>query len=482
MARNRTSRMAVVGIGLVALAVAGAGAWRHLAGSFHASGSAGSSSPKGISRSSGPSDRPDRAADAPGLPVRPGAGEAMADRPEETVQALASNQETLRSRVEGLAASVESGIGGLGDRLGRIGEELSVLRTEQAALAETGAAATELDRLRLEMRADLEAMFGEYEARAGTDYPVDGAAPAPRRGVPGADGFLWYAAAAPETAAAPGLGGALATLPALPGPLGAIAGSEPLLPASEGEPEPEPVPVYTVPADATLVGARGLTALIGRVPVQGQVVDPFPFKVVAGRENLLPGGQVLPELERTVWSGVATGDAALHCVTGEITRATFLFRDGTIRTWPREDGAGGRLGWISDERGYPCVPGTFVSNLPGNVRRITSASFAAGLARAFGERETETTREGAAVTRSVTGDPGEYALGQGLAGGIDAWARTVAERAGEAFDAVVVSPGRTLTVHVDRAIPIDWPPGGPRIRHLPAPARADAAQRPGRLD
>ncbi|PLY14962.1 MAG: TIGR03752 family integrating conjugative element protein, partial [Sedimenticola sp.] len=45
-------------------------------------------------------------------------------------------------------------------------------------------------------------------------------------------------------------------------------------------------PVYTVPRNATLIGSTAMTALVGRVPVQGQVRDPMPFKVITGADNL----------------------------------------------------------------------------------------------------------------------------------------------------------------------------------------------------
>ena len=48
-------------------------------------------------------------------------------------------------------------------------------------------------------------------------------------------------------------------------------------------------PVYTIPRNATLIGSVAMTALVGRVPVQGQVRDPMPFKVIVGKDNL--GGQ-----------------------------------------------------------------------------------------------------------------------------------------------------------------------------------------------
>ena len=104
------------------------------------------------------------------------------------------------------------------------------------------------------------------------------------------------------------------------------------------------------------------------------------------------------------------------------------------------------------------------------------------LSRAWSEQQVTTTRDGSAVTRTLTGSPGEYALGQGIAGGIDQWAAIVAERAREAFDAVVVSPGKSFTVHVTRAIPIDWPPEGRKVRHVSSLHDQGTIEKPGGLD
>lgn len=464
MARNRASGTVVVGVGLVFLAVAGGVAWRMISGSPDAAdnfpvesrGAAGNAST--------------------------GTAPAAADRPGETVQALAADQENMRTRMDVISDSVESGIGSLTEQIGQLGQDLTSLRTAQESNAERAGTQEQIDQFRVEMLASMQAMLDNFENRTGADYPVGGVSSGQDIGVPGQDGYLWYSAANPEPVggAVPGTG--LATLQERFSALGAT----PLALDQSGDIPPEPLPVYTVPADAILAGSTSLTALIGRVPLQGQLVDPFPFKIIAGPDNLLAGGQTLPELERTIWSGVARGDATLHCVSGEITQATFIFRDGTISSWPPADGgdsAGtGSLGWISDEQGYPCIPGKFVSNLQENIGKFTSASVASSLARAWSEKQATTTRDGTAVTRSITGNAGEYALGQGISGGIDEWARIVVERAREAFDAVVVPPGQILTVHVNNAIPIDWPPAGRRLRHVATAQSPDSGERSGGLD
>ncbi len=455
--RNRQNKMLILGVGLVSLVAVAIVGMRFVSGP--------STAP-----ASGPSgSRQDPVA------VRPSAGDAAADRPGETVQALAADQESIRTRVEELSDNISTGIGDMGDRLLMITEELSAIRTDQETLSESGSTEADNARLREDILASVERRLRDFEARTGDDYPVaGGGAPAAGRGVPGADGYVWFASASPDPIGGPGADGGLASL----GDFQTLGGSSLLAPQEEDAPPP-PVPAYTIPADATLVRSRGLTALIGRVPQGGEVVDPFPFKVITGRDNLLANSQFLPELEQAIWSGTARGDATLHCVSGRLSQVTFIFRDGTIAT---QGGPGGNIGWISNEQGFPCIPGRFVSNLQENIAGIASATAASSFARAWSEQQATTIRDGTAVTRAITGDPAEYALGRGIAGGIDEWSRIIAERALEAFDAVVVPPGQVLTLNVTQAIPIDWPPEGRRVRHVSSLSTAESAVRPGGLD
>ena len=104
------------------------------------------------------------------------------------------------------------------------------------------------------------------------------------------------------------------------------------------------LPVYTVPRNATLIGSTAMTALVGRVPVQGQVRDPMPFKIITGADNLAANGLTVPGVQGMVWSGTAVGDWTLSCVTGRLDSVTFVFDDGTIRTLSSDDrqaGSGG---------------------------------------------------------------------------------------------------------------------------------------------
>ena len=69
-----------------------------------------------------------------------------------------------------------------------------------------------------------------------------------------------------------------------------------------------PEPVYTVPRNSTLVGSTGMTALIGRIPVKGNVDDPYPFKVIVGSDNLAANGLDMPGLDGMIFTGHAIGD------------------------------------------------------------------------------------------------------------------------------------------------------------------------------
>ncbi|MCS9087150.1 TIGR03752 family integrating conjugative element protein, partial [Pseudomonas aeruginosa] len=66
---------------------------------------------------------------------------------------------------------------------------------------------------------------------------------------------------------------------------------------------PETTAVYTVPTNSTLMGSIAMTALIGRVPIDGTVNDPYPFKVLIGRDNLTANGIDIPDVAGAVVSG-----------------------------------------------------------------------------------------------------------------------------------------------------------------------------------
>ena len=231
-------------------------------------------------------------------------------------------------------------------------------------------------------------------------------------------------------------------------------------------------PVYTVPRNATLIGSTAMTALVGRVPVQGQVRDPMPFKVITGADNLAANGLRVPGVQGMVWSGTAIGDWTLSCVTGRLDSVTFVFEDGTIRTISGDDrgnqsgGAEKPLGWISDERGIPCITGERKTNAPAFLtQRIGVMAVQAAAEAAANAETTSVVSDAGSVTNSVTGDTGTFVLGKTLSGGSDEVAKWLLERQSQSFDAVFVPAGTRIAIHVDHELPIDLDTTGRKLNH-----------------
>lgn len=234
----------------------------------------------------------------------------------------------------------------------------------------------------------------------------------------------------------------------------------------------EQTPVFTVPRNATLMGATSMTALIGRVPVRGEVRDPMPFKLITGRDNLAANGLSVPGIHGMIWSGTAIGDWTLSCITGRLESVTFVFDDGTIRTLSiddneNRDGDSKRpLGWISDAHGIPCISGERKSNAAAYLgQRIGTKAMEAAAEAAAAAQTTTVLRDSGAISSHVAGNQGDYVLGKTLAdagGEVAAW---LAERQAQNFDAVFVPAGGELAIHVDRELTIDHDPNGRRLKH-----------------
>ena len=236
-------------------------------------------------------------------------------------------------------------------------------------------------------------------------------------------------------------------------------------------------PVYTVPANATLMGSVAMTALIGRVPVDGTVNDPYPFKVLIGPDNLTANGIDLPDVAGAVASGTASGDWTLSCVRGQIRSLTFVFGDGTVRTVPSGDAKRESeddpqnndlrqgLGWISDPYGIPCVAGERRSNAQqylGSQALITAAG--AGAASLI-QGNNSMTYSSPGNPLGTVGITTNEALGRILASGVQEMAQWVNQLYGQAFAAVYVQPGAKVAVHIERAINVDYNPSGRRVDH-----------------
>ncbi|MBD2812794.1 TIGR03752 family integrating conjugative element protein, partial [Xenorhabdus sp. Vera] len=202
-------------------------------------------------------------------------------------------------------------------------------------------------------------------------------------------------------------------------------------------------PVYTLPENATLVGSQAMTALLGRVPVNGTVTDPYPFKILIGKDNLTANGIELPEVEGAVVSGSASGDWTLSCVRGQVNSITVVFQDGTVRTLPgagqNTHGSADGIGWLSDENGIPCISGERKSNAGTYLPTLfaLSAMNSAGDALNESQRTAQTSGTGG-ITTALTGNAGQAALGKAMSGGMNDLSEWLRQRYSQTFDAVYV--------------------------------------------
>ncbi|SMB85190.1 integrating conjugative element protein, PFL_4705 family [Pasteurella testudinis DSM 23072] len=228
-------------------------------------------------------------------------------------------------------------------------------------------------------------------------------------------------------------------------------------------------PFYTVPENSTLLGSVAMTALIGRVPIDNNVTDPYPFKILIGRENLIANGIELPDIEGAIASGTATGDWTLSCVRGEIKSLTFVFSDGRIVTSSQTSNSGSnsgnKIGWLSDDHGLPCIPGDRKTNAPEYLGTNFLLAGASAAAQGFSQAQTTTVVDGSSVVGAVTGDQGKFILGQALGSGLKETSDWFRARYGQMFDAVYVPPGHPVAIHIERAIEIDYNALGRKVKY-----------------
>ena len=238
------------------------------------------------------------------------------------------------------------------------------------------------------------------------------------------------------------------------------------------EPEKEEDEAYfTLPENSTLVGVKAMTAIIGRVPIDGRVTDPMQFKLIVGRENLAANGWELPEdVAGMILTGVAVGDMALSCSEGKIRSATFIFNDGTIRTVSSRgrgtsSGTSGDLGFISDPRGNPCIVGKFVTNAPAYLTDIIGAKTLGVAGQAYADAAKLVTQTAVGSTATQITDTSRYVMGQAVSGASDELTAWLLSRLKNSFDAVVTPSGHDIVVHLDQELRLDKTVAARKVSH-----------------
>lgn len=240
-------------------------------------------------------------------------------------------------------------------------------------------------------------------------------------------------------------------------------------------------PLATIPARSTLFDATAMTALIGRVPISGQVVDPFPVKIIVGDDNLAANGHHIPELRGIIFDGIARGDWTMGCVSVNLTGATYVFDDGTISHLSGTTGvddsieqgaaslygnqSGDSIGYISDVQGTPCLRGTKITDA---YKQASIATVIGGLQgwaeyRADAERTTTTGAGSGVVVDSVTGDRSAFSRYGLAATGLGETLQIINDRFEDTFDAIYIPPGQQVALHIGRDLHIVHQSNAPKI-------------------
>lgn len=387
-----------------------------------------------------------------------------ADTPEDTVQTLITNVREQNRRMEALESD-NAELRSENQQLLRMEDSLwsrmqNELSNQSNLLRDTNR--RDIDDARSQIsqlvdRARLQSRGGEQSAPPTTNY-----------GLADETGTVWLRPL--EAGGVTGLPGSsvLANLPwQSQAPGGQTSGPRTAL---QGQSlESTVTPAYTIAKNSTLVGATAFTALIGRVPVGQNVVDPYSFKVLIGKDNLIANGHEIPEVAYAVASGKAIGDWTLSCVSGDVFSMTFVFEDGRIVTLPTpENIADGqtvtrdvKIGELSDAFGNPCVVGDKISNAGKYLAQRVAAVAAGAAAQAAAAAETTTTVDsiggiGVGGTTIVSGDKGKFVLDQTLAGAAAEAAQWIRDRQALEFDAVYAPPGQRVAIHITEELRIDY--------------------------
>lgn len=230
----------------------------------------------------------------------------------------------------------------------------------------------------------------------------------------------------------------------------------------------KPEPRYTIPINSTLYDSISFTGLIGRIPINGVVRDPYPFKVIIGHQNFAANGINIPDIQGIVVGGYAVGDLGMGCVRGNVTSLTFVFPDGRTYTQQATSNAStsanssagdgeSSLGYLSTPIGNPCINGKYYGNAPEFLMGTMGLGFAQGAANAYSQTQlTNSTNVFGGTTSTVTGVPWKFVAGQAGANGMSAAAQWWAQREQDSFDAIFVPSNQAVVVNITKEIPIDY--------------------------
>lgn len=224
-------------------------------------------------------------------------------------------------------------------------------------------------------------------------------------------------------------------------------------------------PVATIPENSPLLHSVTLSTLIGRVPKQGNVFEPFNFFIQTGSDNWTSQDHQIPFLERAIWRGVATGDKDLQCIRGALITVTFVFSDETIQTV-----SGTRdkpLAELVTTTGSNCVPGQYVSNTRKYLAAYGLGGALAGLGEGIASNETLTSlTDGGRIISAINGNTGNFLAGRALSSSANKAAEIIDDEYESSFSSVVLQAGVDVNMIALTQINIDHDAAGRKVSYL----------------
>jgi cell division protein ZapB len=152
-------------------------------------------------------------------------------------------------------------------------------------------------------------------------------------------------------------------------------------------------------------------------------------------------------------------------VRGDLISATWIFKDGTIRTVKGDKNS--PLGTLADEFGIPCVSGRLITDAPRYLSRrvLVSGVGAAGDAAAAAQTTNTISGSTGTTTSTRTGDVAQFIVGRTIRDSAADIERYLDERFRQSWDAIFVRPGARVSLLIQREMAIDYDPEGRRLTY-----------------
>lgn len=202
----------------------------------------------------------------------------------------------------------------------------------------------------------------------------------------------------------------------------------------------------------TLIEGRLLTGMIGRIPVSGQVADPWPFKIVATGFAYAPNYKTF-DVSGMIFEGVAQGDYSFGCVRGRVHKLTTVTSKGDVISVNGVQGTG--IAWVSDDHSNPCLPGAYIGNAASEFSKSIILNAMTGAAGAAAQTEQTSTVSADGIERTaVTGDRLRVIGAKTIANAAKQAKEFISNRS-DVWDAIYVAAGGNVIVNISQELSIN---------------------------